>query len=99
MGGTLGAVCIQNPLPVVINGIALPSLKRFDPKMDVKGDIAKVVALANLSRKQGLLALESKLKDIPAPFFKKGVQFIVDGTDPKMMQEILETEVEHHEEE
>lgn len=99
MGGTLGAVCIQNPLSVVLKGVALLSLTIFDPKMDVKGDIARVVDLANLSRKQGLLALESKLKDIPDPFFRKGVQFIVDGTDPKMMQEILETELEHHEEE
>lgn len=99
MGGTLGAVCIQNPLSVVVKGVALLSLTIFDPKIDVKGDIARVVDLANLSRKQGLLALESKLKDIPDPFFRKGVQFIVDGTDPKMMQEILETELEHHEEE
>lgn len=98
MGGTLGAVCIQHPLSVVLKGVGLLSLTLFDPKVDVKGDIARVVDLANLSRKQGLLALESKLKDIPDPFFRKGVQFIVDGTDPKMMQEILETELEHHEE-
>ncbi len=99
MGGTFGAICIQSPLSVVLKGISLLSLALFDPKIDVKSDIARIIDLANLSRKQGLLALEGKLKDIPDPFFKKGVQFIVDGTDPKMMQEILETEVEHHEEE
>jgi chemotaxis protein MotA len=99
MGGTIGAVLIQNPLSVVVKGISLLSLALFDPKVDIKGDIAMIVELANLSRKQGLLALEGKIKDIPDPFFKKGVQFIVDGTDPAMMQEILESEVEHHEEE
>jgi chemotaxis protein MotA len=99
MGGTIGAVLIQNPLSVVLKGISLLSLALFDPKVDIKGDIAMIVELANLSRKQGLLALEGKIKDIPDPFFKKGVQFIVDGTDPAMMQEILESEVEHHEEE
>jgi chemotaxis protein MotA len=96
MGGTLGAVCIQNPLSVVLKGVSLLSLTLFDPKLDIKSDIARIIDLANLSRKQGLLALEGKIKDLPDPFFKKGVQFIVDGTDPKMMQEILETEVDHH---
>jgi len=99
MGGTIGAVCIQNPMSVVLKGVSLLSLALFDPKVDVKKDIGTIIDLANISRKQGLLALEGKIKDIPDPFFKKGVQFIVDGTDPKMMQEILETEVEHHEEE
>ena len=32
------------------------------------------------------------------PFFRKGIQLIVDGTDPKVVHEILEIEVEHHEE-
>jgi chemotaxis protein MotA len=99
LGGTLGAVCIQTPLSVVLKGVSLLSLALFDPKIDVKRDITRIIDLANLSRKQGLLALEGTLKDISDPFFKKGVQFIVDGTDPKMMQEILETEVERHEEE
>jgi chemotaxis protein MotA len=44
------------------------------------------------------LALEGKLKDIKDPFMKKGIQLIVDGTDPKAVHEILEIEVEHHEE-
>ena len=99
IGGTMGAVFIQHPLRVMLKGFSLLSLAFFDPKMDVKGDIARIIDLANLSRKQGLLALEGKLKEIADPFFTKGVQFIVDGTDPKMIQEILETEVAHHEEE
>ena len=42
-------------------------------------------------------ALEGKLKDIKDRLFKKGVQLIVDGTDPQAVHEILEIEVEHHE--
>ncbi|HZS11035.1 MAG TPA: flagellar motor protein, partial [Nitrospirales bacterium] len=99
IGGTLGAVCVQNPMPVVLKSAAMISLAFFDPKHDSKGDIARIVELANLSRKQGLLALEGKLKEIKDPFFRKGVQLIVDGTEAKMIQEILELEVEHHEEE
>jgi chemotaxis protein MotA len=99
IGGTFGAVCVQNTLPVVIRALGAVSLALSSPRHDSKAMIASILDLANVSRKQGLLALESKLKDIPDPFFRKGIQLIVDGTDPKVVHEILEIEVEHHEEE
>jgi len=99
MGGTLGAVCVQNPLSVVLKGVSLLSLGIMAPKHDNKGIISTIIDLANVSRKQGLLALEGKLKDIHDPFFRKGVQLIVDGTGPKEVHEILEIDVEFQEEE
>lgn len=98
-GGTFGACCVQNPLSVVIKALTSATLVISNPPHDVKGTITQILDLANVSRKQGLLALEGKLKDLHDPFFKKGIQLIVDGTDPKLLQEILEIEVEHHEEE
>jgi chemotaxis protein MotA len=99
MGGTLGAICVQNPLSVVLKGVSLLKLGITDLKHDNKGTITTIIDLANVSRKQGLLALEGKLKDIHDPFFRKGVQLIVDGTDPKAVHEILEIDVEFQEEE
>ncbi|MCS6304551.1 MAG: flagellar motor protein [Nitrospira sp.] len=98
IGGTVGAICIQNPLPVVIKAGGALSLALSGSRIDNKGTIKLILDLANLSRKQGLLALEGKLKDIKDPFMKKGIQLIVDGTEPKVVHEILEIEVEHHEE-
>lgn len=99
MGGTFGAICVQNPLPVVIKAMGALSLALSNHHHDTKAAIKSILDLATVSRKQGLLALEAKLKDIPDPFFRKGIQLIVDGTDPKVVHEILEIEVEHHEEE
>lgn len=98
MGGTIGACCVQNTLPVVIKAFRSLGLVFGGTQSDAKGTIKLILDLATVSRKQGLLALEAKLKDIKDPFFKKGVQLIVDGTDPKAVHEILEIEVEHHEE-
>lgn len=98
IGGTVGTICIQNPLPVVIKAVGALSLALSGSHIDNKGTIKLILDLANLSRKQGLLALEGKLKDIKDPFMKKGIQLIVDGTEPKVVHEILEIEVEHHEE-
>src|SRR5262245_21943323 len=99
MGGTIGACCVQNPLPVLLRAMGALSLALAGPHQDNKGTIKLILDLANVSRKQGLLALEGKLKEIKDPFMRKGVQLIVDGTDPKAVHEILEIEVEHHEEE
>ncbi len=98
MGGTLGACCVQNPLPVLLKAVGALSLALAGAHQDNKGTIKLILDLANVSRKQGLLALEGKLKEIKDPFMRKGVQLIVDGTDPKAVHEILEIEVEHHEE-
>ena len=97
-GGTIGACCVQNPLSVVIKSIGALGMVFGGTAIDTKATIKLILDLATVSRKQGLLALEGKLKDIKDPFFKKGVQLIVDGTDPKAVHEILEIEVEHHEE-
>jgi len=99
MGGTLGACCVQNPLSVVIKAFGALSMAFAGSHVDNKSTITLILDLANVSRKQGLLALEGKLKGIKDPFIRKGVQLIVDGTDPKAVHEILEIEVEHHEEE
>lgn len=99
MGGTIGACCVQNPLPVVLKAVSSLSIALAGAQFNNKGTIKLILDLANVSRKQGLLALEGKLKDIQDPFMRKGVQLIVDGTDPKAVHEILEIEVEHQEEE
>jgi len=67
--------------------------------VDMKGMIAQLVELSNLSRKQGLLALEGKLKTLDDPLLKKGLQMVVDGTEPTKIREILDVEVEVFEEE
>ncbi|MDK2743986.1 MAG: flagellar motor protein [Nitrospira sp.] len=98
IGGTVGAICVQSPLPVIVKAAGSLSLAFAGPRVDNKGNIKLIIDLANVSRKQGLLALEGKLKDIHDAFMKKGIQLIVDGTDPKAVHEILEIEVEQHEE-
>ncbi len=41
------------------------------------------------ARREGLLSLEEEAKRLNEPFLKKGIQLIVDGSDPKTLEEIL----------
>lgn len=54
--------------------------------------IKNIIELSNVSRKEGLLALEEAASGIDDDFLKKGLLLIVDGTDPELVRSIMETE-------
>ena len=54
--------------------------------------IKQIIELSNVSRKEGLLALEEAASNIDDEFLKKGLLLIVDGTDPELVRSIMETE-------
>ena len=92
-GGTLGAVMLQFPLHIFLKAMGSLGMVFGNVHVDMKGIITKIVELSNVSRKQGLLALEGQMKTIADPFMAKGVQLVVDGTEPPKIREILEVEV------
>ncbi|MBP1755485.1 MAG: motA [Firmicutes bacterium] len=55
--------------------------------------ISLMVDLANTSRKEGLLSLESKVEEIDDPFIKKGIRMVVDGIADDMIEDILGAEI------
>jgi chemotaxis protein MotA len=56
--------------------------------------VERLVGFADTARRDGLLALEAQLDEIPDDFTKKGVQLVVDGTDAHLVEEILHLEIE-----
>ena len=50
--------------------------------------------MANIARKEGLLALEEAAGNLEDAFMKKGVGLIVDGTEPELVKSILEAEID-----
>ena len=47
--------------------------------------IHKIIDLANVARKEGLLQLEEAAGEIDDDFLKKGIMLIVDGTDQELV--------------
>ena len=64
-----------------------------DEVMDAGAVIGNVINLANVARKEGLLALEEASGEIEDHFLKKGIMLVVDGTDAELVRGILETEL------
>lgn len=74
------------------------SLKSFSIVMKVHESneaqvISDIVKLSNVARKEGLLALEEMANNLEDEFLKKGIMLIVDGTDPELVRNIMETEL------
>jgi chemotaxis protein MotA len=63
------------------------------------GDVInQIVEFAKKARRSGLLALEDEAQQSDDAFLKKGIQLIVDGTDPELVRNILEIELSFMEE-
>lgn len=98
LGGTMGAVMVQFTLPKFLEAMKLGLEALKAPNNNAVAFIEKIVEYANVVRKQGILALESKVKEVKDPFFRKGLQLLMDGTEPRLIREILEVDLSFSEE-
>ncbi len=56
--------------------------------------IEDMVSYAEVARRDGILSLENAVKEIDDPFIVTGIQMAVDGTDPELIEQIMESELE-----
>ncbi len=63
-------------------------------ELDLGGRVQLIVSLAEQARREGLLALDAQLETIDDEFTRKGLQLVVDGTDPELVQATLEAEID-----
>jgi chemotaxis protein MotA len=99
VGGTIGATMI---------GYSMDELKKMgyffklvfnDKRIDYLSVLETLVDTADKARREGLLSLESQLSEIESPFLARGLQLVIDGTDPELTRNMLEMEIEAFEKE
>ena len=98
IGGTLGAIMLQNTLPVFLRGMRMVKWVFIPPVLDGEELIRHVIGWSNTARRGGLLALEPAIEDIDDPFVKRGLQMLIDGAEPEALRETLQVEVDAYEE-
>jgi chemotaxis protein MotA len=92
-GGTVGAAMVQTPLPIFITAMKSTAHVFFPPKVAASEAIQKILEWSNIARKEGLLGLESMVQGESDAFAQKGLQLLVDGTEPDTIRAILEVEL------
>jgi chemotaxis protein MotA len=94
LGGSAAAAMICFPLKNIL-GLPMVIKKVFLTKaVNVRELIDQLVSLAEVARRDGLLALESRLEEVPNAFIRLGIQMAVDGTRPEVIEDIMRTEVD-----
>lgn len=94
IGGSLSSTLVSFKLPDFINGLKGITLAIKQPPVGNPSEvISNIINLSNVSRKEGLLALEEATHDMEDEFLKKGINLVVDGTDPDLVRGILETDL------
>ncbi len=95
MFGALGATMIAQPLSAII-GMPKAMMKAFmgGAKHNSAETVELFVTMAEKARREGLLALESDVEKIHDEFTRKGVQLMIDGTDPELLRQIMEIDAE-----
>ncbi|PYI51243.1 flagellar motor protein [Paenibacillus flagellatus] len=93
-GGTFGAVVVSFPKSQLK---LIPEALRMafrEPKSNPAALIEELVDMAVVARREGVLALEDRAQQHPNAFLREGLQMVVDGTDPDVLRQILEVEIE-----
>lgn len=97
-GGTIGAVIVSYPFSELKRLPALTMAAFRDPSLNSSEMIVQMVDMATIARREGVLALESHLDDMDAdPLMKEGLQLVIDGSDPELIKEMLEIELDFFE--
>ncbi|MEZ5321064.1 MAG: MotA/TolQ/ExbB proton channel family protein [Microthrixaceae bacterium] len=92
--GAFGAMFFGNPMDegkklpkILIKAIKGQKLTGTNELVD------QIVEFADGARRDGLLSLEAQVGSITDPFFRRGLQLAIDGADPDMVSEVMESEV------
>lgn len=94
VGGSLAAVMMCFPLSRVFGVFGIVKQCFFNRQDNLAAILDQIVELADVARRDGLLALESKMGDIDHPFIRIGIQMAIDGSPPEVLEDILRTEVD-----
>ena len=93
IGGSFGALLVSNPLSRVLGIMRYVNLAIKVPNYEEERIIAQLVNFSEKARREGLLALEDDLEEVEDEFLRKGIQLVVDGTDPDIIKNILYNEL------
>jgi len=93
IGGTIGAIMIQVPMATFMRSLKMVMWVLLPPKLALNETIEKIIEWSNVARKEGLLGLEQVVETEPDEFARKGLQLLVDGSEPDTIRNILEVEL------
>jgi len=94
-GGTLGAVLLQYPMPVVASAFRRLVQVFLERKLDPQQTVQQLVIFANKARRYGMISLDADLPSLSDPFLKRALMLAVDGTEPQELRKTMQLEIDN----
>ncbi len=99
IGGTISTVFIGFPMSDLKSVPKLFKIVFFKPKLiDKTSLVGMFMEWASITRREGLLALESKVDEIDDDFLRNGMRMIIDGNDQEFVSDVLMEDIHAMEE-
>jgi len=95
--GTAASVMVQNQGYVLKHALKMTSMIYKPPKHSPADLISRIISWSETSRRQGLLGLEAQIDVEPDSFISKGLQLLVDGSEPETIRNILDVDIDTRE--
>jgi chemotaxis protein MotA len=95
--GTFASILIQTPGPVMRRAWKIFPWVFRSPVPNRRAIIARMVEWSQVARRQGLLGLEPMLDNEHDEFIRKGLQLVIDGSEPDQIRGILEADLDGRE--
>lgn len=95
VGGATAATMTAYPLARFLKLPKVTAKALFTKPLDSVKLIEQLVELAEVARRDGILALEGMTENMDEPFLVNGLRMAVDGSDPEVIESIMETELEN----
>ena len=93
LGGTAAGTMVGFSLSELKKVPSLLVIAFNENRMNSQEVINVLVDFAEKARREGLLALEQDSMEVDDSFLQRGIQLVVDGTDPELVRNILETKL------
>lgn len=101
-------IIIMGTIACIFNGFTMETVAKVpklfkqlfkQPQLAAKPDLLKLfVELSQTARREGILALESRVDELPDVFLKNGLSMVIDGLDPDFVSDVLDAEIQNMEE-
>jgi chemotaxis protein MotA len=93
LGGTLGAVMVTTPMPLLRSAAARFATVFFEANHAPGAIVEQIISYAAKARKNGIVSLETETERIADPFLRKALNLAVDGTDLQELRRMMELDI------
>jgi len=95
LGGTAVTTLIGLPLKKFLDAWRVAMKAAFEHKESPQDLIQELVMACEKARREGLLALQKDVNKLKMPFAQKYMKMFINGTEPELIAQISELELEH----